>query len=92
MTTTQKNTSIKSTEEDNNSTSSDQLLQIEPIPDTPFNAVKYDDKWFLAMGKYRLTQPSPDKQTILDDANNTTWNRILQIIKIMIDENDKTNK
>lgn len=61
-------------------------MEMEKIEDTPFTAVKYGDNWFLTMGKYRLTEPIDSKEAVMEMAQDTTWMRLLQVIKIMIDE------
>lgn len=76
----------------NNSNSERQLLTKKPIEDTPFTAVKFDDKWFLTMGKYRLTEPINSEEEVTKEAYSTTWHRIMQIIQIMIDEDRNANK
>lgn len=68
------------------SSTNEQLMEMEKVPNTPFTIVKYNDHWFLTMGKYRLSEPQTDKQTVIESAYDTTWDRLLQVIKIMIDE------
>ena len=43
---------VKETDKENYSRELFKQIQIE---DTPFTAVKLQEKWFLTMGKYRLT-------------------------------------
>lgn len=62
-----------------------QLLERINLEDTPFTAIKFGNLWYLTMGKYRLTDGTPNKQECLDEVNNTTWNRLLQIMQIMIE-------
>jgi len=66
-----------------------QLLEQVPIEDTPFTAVKLDDKWFLTLGKYRLSEVMPSLEMVKEDAKDASWNRIMQIILIMIKENEQ---
>lgn len=84
-----KQSSLNSTQEANNSESnSDELVQRIPIEDTPFTAIKFDDKWFLTMGKYRLTDPVDTLEGVKEDAQRADWARVMQIMQIMIDENE----
>lgn len=65
-----------------------QLLEQYPIKDTPFTAVKFEDKWFLTMGKYRLTEKLNSKKECEEAAKDASWIRIMQIIKIVIQEHE----
>lgn len=69
---------------------SEELLEIKPIDGTPFNAVRLEDKWFLAMGKYRLSEPYEREDHVLEDAKSASWERIMQIVNIMIKEHEAT--
>lgn len=71
----------------NNSNSGEQLVEQIPIKDTPFTALKFDGKWYLAMGKYRLTHELNNYQACVREAKDASWNRILQVIQIMIETN-----
>lgn len=69
------------------------LFQQKELNDGPFTAVKMDDKWFLTMGKYRLTEPMKTFEEVEAEAENTSWHRIMQVVQIMIEENQtKTTK
>lgn len=63
-----------------------ELLEQIPIEDTPFIALRIDDKWYLTLGKYRLTKELPTLEAVQEETKNTTWMRIMQIIQIMINE------
>lgn len=79
----------ESTEETTKETSSnDQLVEIKPIEDTPFTAVKAGDKWFLALGKYRLTEPLESEEACIESTQDASWGRIMQVIQIMIETNN----
>lgn len=74
-------------DQNNNSASeSKQLVQRINIKETPFEAVKFDQKWYLIMGKYRLTEGLNAFEDVENEAFNTSWFRIMQIVQIMIDE------
>lgn len=67
-------------DEEKNIEASTTLTEVELIDDSPFSAVKVVDKWFLALGKYRLTDLYDDKQTVLDSVNDTSWDRLLAVM------------
>lgn len=71
----------------NDNSASSELIKQTPIPDTPFTVLKYNDDYFLTMGKYRLTKALPSQNACLKAATDASWNRILQVIQIMINEN-----
>lgn len=78
--------SINADQEPNNDYSK-QLVVQEPIPDTPFKAIKFGDDWYLTLGKYRLTNGGT-RDEVIEAAFDTSWERIMQIIQILIDENE----
>lgn len=81
----------KSADQQHNNDSSKQLVEKLQIPNTPFTAVKFDKLWYLTLGKYRLTEGLDTYDQVEDNAHDASWNRIMQIIQIMIDENKANN-
>ncbi|AXH72096.1 MAG: hypothetical protein [Microviridae sp.] len=75
----QKSNSVKYTPDPN------QLVEIKPIEGTPFAAIKTEKKWHLVLGKYRLTNELDSYEQCLAETMNTTWERIMQVIQIMIE-------
>lgn len=71
---------------------SEQLIEQIPVEGTPFTVVKVEDKWFLAMGKYRLTEPMESKAQALGAAEDKSWFRIIQIIMIIIKQDKQDEK
>lgn len=69
-----------------------QLFEQVPIHDTPYTAVKMEDKWFLTLGKYRLTNQLGSLEECKAEATDASWNRIMQVIQIMIEENNNALK
>lgn len=65
-----------------------QLVQMHAIEDTPFTVVKYDNAWFVTMGKYRLSEPMPTRGMAEEDAKSSSWNRVMQVMQIMIENNN----
>lgn len=64
----------------------EQLLEQHKVEDTPFTIIKYGEQWFLTMGKYRLTEPSKSREIIEEQINDVSWNRIMQVIMVTIEE------
>lgn len=83
----EQSTGTASQENKNKSNSGEQLVEQHAIPNTPFTAIKYDSKWYLTMGKYRLTKELPTKEKAIYESKNASWNRLMQVIQIMIDNN-----
>ncbi len=83
---TEKKSSSTDADQQVNQDYSKQLVVNEPIPDTPFKAVKFGDLWYLTLGKYRLTNGGT-RDEVIEAAYDTSWERIMQIIQILIDEN-----
>lgn len=67
----------------------EELVKIVDIEETPFKAVKADGKWFLSMGKYRLTEPLETEQECREAATDASWWRILTLMQVMIRESDE---
>lgn len=73
--------------------SNSEILEILPIKDSPFSAVRVDTKFFLALGRYRLTQLLESFEDCEAEASNASWHRLLQVIEIVLEERlDQENK
>lgn len=82
-----KSSSYKNTDQElSKESNSNELVERIPITDTPFTAIRLDNKWFLTMGKYRISEPVDSFEQIQMEAENTTWDRIMQVILIVINE------
>lgn len=75
-----------------NTTQENTLFEQIKVEGTPFTAVRYDNEWFLALGKYRLTQKLKSKEAVEEEADKFHWDRIMQVIQIMIDEQKEINE
>lgn len=84
-TTTQENTET-SAKKIINSKSNSKIIDQQPIEGTPFLAVKYGDQYFLALGKYRLTEPLPSLEACIEETKDTSWMRLLQIMRVVAEE------
>lgn len=77
---------------DNGNSGNEELFKVEEVKGTPFQIIKMEDKYFLAMGKYRLSEPMPTYKEALENAQDSSWHRIMQIINIMINEDKNEQK
>lgn len=68
---------------------SKQLVEQTKIEGTPFTAIRIDEKYFLTLGKYRLTNQLTSLEECKLEAQDASWDRIMQVIQIMIEENNK---
>lgn len=85
------NGSVEEQIKSNSSTT--ELTEVIPIQDTPFAAVRIESKYFLAMGKYRLTELYDTYEELNNDITNITWNRLTQVIAIIcMEEIEKHTK
>lgn len=64
------------------------LVNVTPIDGTPFTAVKAGDKYFLALGKYRISDLKDNAREVIEESTNTTWGMIMSVIQIMILEHE----
>lgn len=65
-----------------------QLFQQYDVDGTPFKITKMEDKgWFVNLGKYRLSPPYKNMETAWEDAKHMSWDRIMQVVQVMINEN-----
>lgn len=63
-----------------------ELCEIETIDEGPFSAIRSDDKWFLALGKYRISELKDSKAEVLKDSEDMGWLRFMQVMSIVAKE------
>ncbi len=74
------------------------LIEYVEIDDTPFTVVgEYKDEvgryqWYIMMGKYRLTEDIGGRQKAIDEAKVITWEKIMGLIGVMVEEYNAKNK
>lgn len=73
----------------NEATVNEELLKVEQIEETPFAALKQDKEWYLILGKYKLTQALKSKEECEEAAKDASWNRVMQVVAIVISESDE---
>lgn len=63
---------------------------------TPFSIAKAEKKWYVLLGMSRLTEGFETEEEALRNAQEITWERILQLVGIAIEKynefNNLTNK
>lgn len=67
-----------------------ELVTREEIPNSPFVVVGTEEadgkmKYFGTIGKYRITEPSNNEREIIEELEEMTWNRIVQVMLILIE-------
>lgn len=65
----------------------EQIIEVIPIKNTPFNAIKEKDKWFITLGKYRLTEEQESLKACKKAIKKNQWSIIMQLTLIMMKEN-----
>jgi len=58
----------------------DTVTEVEPIDGTPFALVRYDNKYFIGVANYRVSEIYKEKHYALAWVNNITWEKITQLI------------
>ena len=63
---------------------SSELVTKEQITDTPFELVGNEERgYFIAIGKYKVSQNYSDKETAIDDAKYPAWDILLNVMSLM---------
>lgn len=65
-----------------------QLMEVTKIEDTPFTMVRYEDQFFVALGKYRISPILKSAEECIEDTKNTSWERLMTVMNVMIIEHD----
>lgn len=73
--------SQNSTEETHNQNST--LNEREKIEDTPFWVVKQEEKWFITLGEYRVSQIKESKDEALKTLEENKWDLVIHMVIII---------
>lgn len=74
-------------EESQDKEKSSELVQREKVEGTPFDLINVEDKgWFLALGKYRMTEPGLDREVLRKIVADKDWMLILDTIAILTEK------
>jgi hypothetical protein len=68
----------------NSDSENTELIERFELENSPFTIITTDEGSFGAMGKYRITEPG-EKSDIEKELNEITWNRIVQVMLILIE-------
>ena len=82
------NKKLKLQRESSNTTDK-QVSTFKPLYGTPFTLVTDEGKVYGVMGKYRLTEGFESEEEAEKEVKKITWDRLIQVISIMINEQDK---
>ena len=64
----------------------EEIKIVKEVDGTPFSCVKYDEKYFLALGKYRLSDLMNTEEEVFEDAKDVSWWRMLAVIHAVAQE------
>ena len=76
-------------QQESSNTTDKQVSTFKPLEGTPFTLVSDEGKVFGIMGKYRLTECFESEEEAEKEVKKITWDRLIQVISIMINEQDK---
>lgn len=66
-----------------------QVSTFKPLERTPFTLVSDEGKVYGVMRKYRLTEGFESEEEAEKQVKAITWDRLVQVFSIMINEQDK---
>lgn len=78
---------IKDTNSELNSNS--ELKETREIPNSPFKAMRYDNKWIVTIGRYRATEPLNSYEECENAVYNPNWNILSCAMIAMIEAINK---
>lgn len=71
----------------------EELIKIIPIEGTPFSIVKIEEEMFGAISNAQVTEKvkynKKNLKKIKEELTEISWNRITQLVSIMINESEK---
>lgn len=67
----------------------EELIEKTEVPGTPFTIIGINDEYFGVMGKYRLTEKSETKALVEAELKQITWNRIVQVVSLLINQSEE---
>lgn len=69
---------------ENNPNKNYPLTEREPILGTPFTLIRDNEKWFMVMADYRVTETTKTKEEQLDKLDTEKWLLIMHIAIIAL--------
>jgi hypothetical protein len=58
----------------------EELRKVHNVEDTPFTVVEHDGKFFLALGRWRLSGDYDKLEDAKDETNNVSWDMLIKVI------------
>ena len=62
----------------------EELIKFTDVENTPFTVISKEDEHIVMLGKYRVSETFENQEEAIKDAESITWNRITQLITIML--------
>lgn len=62
------------------------LAENIPVPNTPFVARMRDEKWFITMGDYAITEKFDTKEDAINTLETNRWEITVTLIAIALDK------
>ena len=69
--------------------SNSELKETRQIPDSPFKAMRYDNKWIVTIGRYRATEPLNSYEECENAVYNPNWNILSCAMMAIIEATNK---
>lgn len=63
------------------------LITRKEIKNSPFTIIGTNGDFFGTMGKYRLTEAHKSEKEVEEELSKMTWNRVTQVIMLLIEIN-----
>ena len=77
---TKLSTQNESLDTTDNNNYSNMPLEIEALENTPFTLVRDKKEWFGVIGNHRITESFDDKESLIKEVQEITWDRLVQVI------------
>ena len=68
------------------------LVEFKGVKETPFTLAKQNEEWYILLGKYRLSEGYETEKEAEKEAKRVCWNKIMQVISVIITEEKELNK
>ena len=68
------------------------LVEFKEVKGTPFTLAKQNEEWYILLGKCRLSEGYGTEKEGEKEAKRVCWNKIMQVISVIITEEKELNK
>lgn len=62
----------------------EELINFTEVENTPYTVISKEDQHIVMLGRYRVSETFESKDEAIKDANSITWNRITQLITVLL--------